>query len=308
MEKVILEASSILLKFASDYLIFMMLGVFLLALAVKFTLYYCSKGIHRFCVEFEKRIHRHLEGSYPETQEKGFVELTKLLLEKTYHEAYILRATRAKRSLDKTTSLTDRVLLLEEGIRKVIFDTLKHVRYHKKDDNPDFTNLVRFVFTNNIYINKLLGIIPINTLNNLLGILPGLFIIGGIFGTFLGITSGIPELKNIDPGNIELAKLTMSDFLDKMSFSMNTSLFGIIFSVAFTIINSLFSDSHLRDDSLEKFFHTLEFIWKDTRDHEGEDINIHFEKVLSAPYDTYASKEESQNGEANEASDDEDAA
>lgn len=103
------------------------------------------------------------------------------------------------------------------------------------------------------------------TAQNLLTILPGLFIIGGIFGTFLGITAGIPALKQMDPTNAAVAKSTMGFFLDNMAFSLNTSVLGIFFSVCLTVVNSVFSTKQLEKESVHKLEHGLELLWQETQ-------------------------------------------
>jgi hypothetical protein len=304
MEKYIVSITDSVTGFASDYLILVMFGLFVVSVGLKFLIHYVASSYARFAKEFEKRVHRHLDGDYEETNDKGFQELVKLLLERTYHEAYILRDQKARRRMDKSASLADRVLLVEDGTRKMIFDTMKQTRYTKKGQQPELDSIVKFVYSSNSFMNNLMGFFPIYVMNNFLNILPGIFIIGGIFGTFLGITKGIPALKTIDPANLEASKIIMGSFLDKMSFSMNTSLFGIAFSVFFTIFNALFSQSKIKMDSMERFYHGLEILWKDSKDHADTGKKIDMENILQ--FDVDAEAEEVDEEYDDEEYDDED--
>ena len=282
-------------EFASNYLMILMSFVFVVSLGFKVLMHYLAKSYHRFCKEFQKRVHRHLEEDYEETRELDFSSLVRSLLEKTYYEAYILREERARRNLDKTNTLMDRVFLVEQGVRRMVMDTLKKIKYFSNEEQPNFTTITKFIFGQNIFMNSMMAKFPIAVLQQFFAILPGLFVIGGIFGTFLGIVHGIPELKNIDPQNLEVAKQTMGIFLDRMAFSMNTSLVGISFSVVFTVLNQLFSEKRLRRESMEMFYHGLEFLWQDAN--VGEKISLDHNRPF-----VWSSNDEDEDSRAFEAS------
>jgi hypothetical protein len=72
-------------------------------------------------------------------------------------------------------------------------------RYHdQSNDRPDFDEITSYAVKTNPSYNRLFGIFTNRSLNSLLILLPGLFVIGGIFGTFGGIMMGFPELTNMD--------------------------------------------------------------------------------------------------------------
>ena len=110
---------------------------------------------------------------------------------------------------------------------------------------------------------------PIRIVNQFLALLPGLFIIGGIFGTFLGIVKGIPELKELDPTNVESARLVLNHFLDQMAFSMNTSIMGIFFFCILYDRKLLFSSKSLQADAFQIYSHSLEYLYKNAKSAAG---------------------------------------
>ena len=105
-------------------------------------------------------------------------------------------------------------------------------------------------------------------LNDVLNILPGLFIIGGIFGTFLGIMQALPSLGGMDLENPEQTKQTMDYFLSAIAFSMNTSIFGIVLSVTLTIFNTLVSPDKLFVSIVERYENSLDNLWNLSENNE----------------------------------------
>src|SRR5690606_27772164 len=127
-----------------------------------------------------------------------------------------------------------------EGAKRLITDTLSQTKYlHKGGKEPKFLDISRWVFESNPVFNRVVGVFPTGVFHDILNIFPGLFVIGGIFGTFLGVMQALPMLSEMDITNVESTKAIMDSFLLKMAFSMGTSVVGIILSVAMTMLNAL---------------------------------------------------------------------
>lgn len=259
------SASLAIGQLTASYLIPFMLAVFIVCLMAKMLIYYLSRTQYKVIKEFEIRVHRHLDNTYDETQGLQFHALTKVLLNKTWNDYFLMRKKNLRRRFDRTTSFLDRLFYIDSGSRNLFEDTIKQTNYIEKELNPNFRSVTNFAFASNVYFNHLFGILPIRLVNQFLALLPGLFIIGGIFGTFLGIVKGIPELKGLDPTNVDSARLVLNHFLDQMAFSMNTSIMGIFFSVFFTIVNSLFSPKSLQAEAFDMYTHSLEFLYKNSK-------------------------------------------
>lgn len=264
MTALINELCNGLATFANTYLFSFMFVGFFAAIVLKVCVHYLWNAQFTFAKEFEKRVHRHLDKEYDIDPESDYEQVVGSIMQRTWVEIYQLRMKNMRRKLDRVYSFTDRMFLVEEGSKRLITDTLKEAKYARPGKEVDLRATARFVLSINPYFNSLFGVIPVRTASNLLGILPGLFIISGIFGTFIGITAGIPSLKGMDPTNAELAKSTMGFFLDNMAFSLNTSVVGIFFSVCLTVINSVFSSKQVEKECVHKLVHGLELLWQET--------------------------------------------
>lgn len=269
----------------SEYLLISMAIVFLAGLALRTWIYAMMKSEERFALEFEKRVHRHLGGDYQDSQGLGFIDTVKTLLDRTLHESFTLMETRRRRSFDPAISLSERVMMTRDGAHRAVEDCLRQARYcEAANHEPDFNRLSRYVFGTNPFYNKILGRVPLNRINDWLAILPGLFIVIGIFGTFVGIVSGLPALKTMDVTNVTASSQTLNVFLESMTFAIMTSVFGVGFSILFTLLNTLMSPEPIYVSFIERFEHALSYIWKDShlaqslkgkrgKDHDGKESN-----------------------------------
>ncbi len=136
---------------------------------------------------------------------------------------------------------------------------MKFVKYD--GTRPPLIDIVKSIFANNPCFTRVFGIIPVGAFNDMLDIIPGLFIVGGIFGTFLGIMQALPELGAMDIRDPESTKLVMDTFLAKIAFSMSTSTVGIMLSVATTIYNNFLSPERLFTKIVERFERNLYRVW-----------------------------------------------
>ena len=87
------------------------------------------------------------------------------------------------------------------------------------------------------------------------------FIIGGIFGTFLGIMKGLPELKEMNLAQVQQTQDTMKIFLERIAFSMGTSIIGIILSVTMLVVNTIFSPEKFFISTVDRFENALDLLW-----------------------------------------------
>jgi hypothetical protein len=157
---------------------------------------------------------------------------------------------------------SDRIFLVQEGSAHLVKDTLRELQFLKYDGNqPPLLQLVKDVFANNPCFNRALGVLPVGMFNDLLNIIPGLFIVAGIFGTFLGIMQALPELGAMDIRDPESTKLVMDTFLAKIAFSMSTSTVGILLSVVTTVYNNFLSPERLFVKIVDRFERNLFRLW-----------------------------------------------
>lgn len=256
-----------IINFGADNLMFAMMTIFVIGMVFKILVFFLLRRELFFSTSFETRTLRYISGKYSDVKPfSKFHDLVEYLLRRTYQESYLIRKKQnRKRKEDSRVALLNKVFLVEEGVKMIVQDTLRQTRYHDNDKaSPDFGSIAKFVFRSNPYFTKLWGFIPLGMVNNLFSILPSLFIIGGIFGTFLGISKGLPALKLIDPSDVAGSQVILRNFLESMTFAMYSSVVGILLSVLFNICNSVLSFNAIYLKLVDKFTQSLEILWKDT--------------------------------------------
>jgi hypothetical protein len=164
----------------------------------------------------------------------------------------------------------DRVFLIQDGIIRLIDDFLQHIRYLRKDhgQQPDFQEISNSVFGANPIFNRVLGIFSLSRTNDVLNILPSIFIVGGIFGTFLGIMKALPELTAMDITNAEASKIVIDNFLIKISFALSTSILGIVLSIIMSFMNTLLSPTNTFVEIVDAFNSAAEILWNKSENND----------------------------------------
>ncbi len=256
--------------YAADTMIPFMCFIFGLGLVMRLVIWFTVKREEWFAKEFEKRVNFVVENEEMSHFSDSFYVSVKKLLEKTYYEVFELRGIMKRRDPDYVTSLSDRVFLIQHGCALLVRDTLKQIRFlkHSDESSKKLHPIVVNVFRNNPCFSKVFGIFPSNKYNDLLNLLPGMFIIGGIFGTFLGIMKGLPELGAMNLGDVGETQETMKQFLTKISFSMGTSIIGIILSVITSIFNTVFSPEKVFVNTVDRFDNSMDLLWNRSKNND----------------------------------------
>lgn len=229
---------------------------------MRILVYYTVKRNEWFAIEFEKRMKKFIESDVA-TDRHSFYVTVKRLMEKTYYELFEVRAIMRRRKLDYVMAPGDRLFLIQAGSAFLVKDTLRQIRFLRYGgERPRFVEISKTVFQNNPCFNKVFGIFPAAPVNDMLNVLPGLFIVGGIFGTFMGIMKALPELTGMDLTNTEVTKATMDGFLTRLSFSMAASAVGIFLSVVMTMLNTFLNPERIFIEVVSRFEYSLEFLWQ----------------------------------------------
>lgn len=258
----------------ADNLIGIMVAIFILAIISRWLVHVVVSRQNWFVKEFEKRVHRNLP-EFSHRKNTSFFNLTRHLLQKTYYEVFELRRLKARRRPDKFMSIYDRSFMIQEGAARLVMDFLRQARYLRRDhQQPKFLELSKTIFENNPIFGRVFGIFSVSLVNSLLAILPGIFVVGGIFGTFLGIMHGLPSLSQMDVTNAEVSKNVMDIFLVKIAFAMNSSIVGILLSILMNLINATFTLENRFFNTVDIFTAAIEIIWNkaDNNNITKEDI------------------------------------
>jgi hypothetical protein len=254
----------LLIVFATHWLIPLMTFLFFSAIIFRFIIYYTIKREEWFSKEFLKRVDNFLEERDPNSNKNiSFYVITKRLLEKTYYELFKVRLLMKRRKPDFIMTVSDRIFLINQGAAFLVKDMLKSIMHIKYNDSnhPKLKTLTKKNFAHNPSFSKIFGIVPASALNDIINILPGIFIVMGVLGTFLGIMKALPDLGAMDLNDIDATKSVMDLFLVKISFSMSTSLVGIILSVIMSFINAGMSPEKVFITAVDKMESGLDSLW-----------------------------------------------
>ncbi len=254
----------------ANYIVPIMFAVFVVAVFMRLSLFWVIRSKLRFAREFAVRLHFYLravaQGEAPRVG--SFSRLIRALLEKTYLECFEINDRYKLRSLDKVETLADRLFMLHAALQRFVEDLVVHLGYLKKSversGRADFQDIIRSSFDTNPYFSRVFGVLPISTVNELLATLPGLFLVLGIFGTFLGIAAGLPELGNMDLSNIENTKKVMDGFLVHISAAMFKSIVGIALSASMGVLNTLLAVETTYYTAVTRLSDSLSLAWQET--------------------------------------------
>jgi len=246
---------------------YLMLGGLALGVIFRSLIFHTIRRYEYFVREFEKRVNVSLESDIPPSP--SFYIEAKKILEKTYYEIFEIRDRMQRRRYDKVASLSDRLFMIRQGSAWLVKDLLKQLRHVKwSPEPPHLVNMTKASFHQNPYFNKLLGIFPITTTSDISGILPSMFVVGGILGTFIGIAKGLPELGGMNISDIENSRLIMDRFLNEVSFAMQASITGILSSIIMNIVNTWLSPEKLYVSMNDRFENALELLWYRSQNNE----------------------------------------
>jgi hypothetical protein len=126
---------------------------------------------------------------------------------------------------------------------------------------PNFSELSHRILGQDPHWATMLKRIPVEGVSRLIDIMPGLFVVFGVFGTFVGISMALPEIAKIDFANIEGSGQTLFNFVKSTAFSMEASIAGIFFSIVMTVMNALFPIKDMRHRIHKKVETSLQTLW-----------------------------------------------
>lgn len=272
MNAAIVDLINVVVEYATDYLMPLLLCGFVLAAILRLLITVTIHRQKRFVKEFTKRVHQEIL-SNPEPRGSFYLHI-KRMLTRTYFETFELRARHKRRNDDRIMTVGDRMFLIQDGVIRLIDDFLQQVRYLDRNGGrqPDFQGISNSVFGSNPVFNRVLGVFSLSRTNDVLNILPSIFIVAGIFGTFLGIMRALPELTAMDITDAEASKLVIDSFLIKISFALSTSILGIVLSILMSFMNTLLSPTSTYVEIVDTLNSAAEILWNksETNDVAGE--------------------------------------
>lgn len=242
---------------------YMMGAFFVVAVITRVLIHFTVKRHEWFAIEFEKRVNHFVESQNPgDVHDVSFYVLSKKFLEKTYYEVFELRDRMQRRKPDRMMRVGDRVFLIKQGCAWLVKDILKQLKFLKwTQDTPKMLNITRTTFNHNPCFNRIFGIFPIGVMNDLVSILPGLFVVAGILGTFLGIKGGLVALGSMSVENLDATRKVMDHFLQEIAYAMGSSIVGITFSLMLHVVNTIFNPDRVFSSMMDRFESALDLLW-----------------------------------------------
>ena len=252
-----------LIKYFIDYLPYAMGVVFVTAAFLRWAIYYTVRRHEWFARQFEMKVFKFIDSDANKNLvDASFYVLAKKIFEKTYYEAFAMRDRKAASRVDFVMSPSDRIFLVKQGCAWMVKDIMKQLRYLKwSKETPKLQQITRATLHHNPCFNKLFGVLPIGALNDLITILPGLFVVAGILGTFLGIKGGLVALGGMDMSDVERTKEIMDGFLHEIAFAMASSVFGIAFSLTLHIYNTSLNPERVFISLVDRFESSMDLLW-----------------------------------------------
>jgi hypothetical protein len=136
---------------------------------------------------------------------------------------------------------------------------------------PNFTELSHRIMTQDPNWMKVMKHFPVNGITRMIDILPGLFIVLGVFGTFIGIAMALPEIANIDFNDLDKSAETLMSFVLAVTYAMKTSIAGIFFSLILTVLNTMFPIKETRYRVFKKVETSLQMLWYHVQHDAGKE-------------------------------------
>lgn len=259
---------TLILDFITEYLLVGMGCLLAFALITRYLTFRASRRDFSFYSSFTREVEKKLsQDSFENVQVENIDDYINELLDsisKKLPKRKLRSNPNKKISNKKQQYGQDRVSSLREyvgGNNSVINGLKDEASTFKGNNMPTFYEVAnRILFKDDNWV-KLYGLMRIDRASRLIDSLPGIFIVLGIFGTFIGISNALPQVAQIDFSNIEGSSGVLSHFVLDVTYAMKTSIAGIMCSLVLTLINTLYPIAKMRETIISKLEHTLENLW-----------------------------------------------
>ncbi len=239
-------------------LIWMMAVVCAATLCLRIIAHRANKNNQAYFNTFARSVIKHLE---EEETQKSPVDDVDVWLENILNRIKEYLPGRSLRFQASRGGRSENLHDYADGTQSVIIAMKQQADALKSPQQPNCAELADRVLNQDTKWRLLFGFLPMEGLNRFLDILPNLFVIGGIFGTFVGITTSLPLISTIDIAKLGEASPILNLFVSQVAHSMNTSIAGIGFSVIITVTTALFPLNTVRDEVAKNFERAIEFMW-----------------------------------------------
>jgi hypothetical protein len=281
----------LVLSFFSNYLIEFMGGMLVLGLIFRYASYRASKNDNAYYSSFTRELELNVEKDKEENKNVGHVDMyiadilgrvAKKLPERSVRFGSASKQpanNQAENEGKKVLSLRDYV----SGKQGLVTNIQAESSVFHHQTPPNFTELTHRIMSQDPHWTKVLKHFPIDGVSRMIDILPGLFIVFGVFGTFIGISMALPEIAKIDFNDLDKSADTLMAFVLNVTYAMKTSIAGIFFSLVLTFLNTIYPIKENRYRVFKKVETSLQMLWYHIAQDKQKDQTEKaiFEKILS---------------------------
>ena len=278
----------IVLSFFSEYLIHFMGGCLGIGLIFRFAAFRSSKNDNAYYSSFTRELELNVEKDKEAGVRVGDIDkylpeilgkVGKGLPQRSVRFGGKKEEAKQQEDGPKTLSLRDYV----SGKQGLITNIQAESSVFHNQTPPNFTELTHRIMGQDPHWTKVMKHFPIDGVMRMIDILPGLFIVLGVFGTFIGISMALPEIAAINFDDLQASEQTINNFVLNVTYAMKTSIAGIFFSLLLTVLNTIYPIKETRVRVFKKVETSLQMLWyhiqKDV--HSEQDQQVVFQKLLS---------------------------
>lgn len=256
----------LVLDFFSNYLIEFMGGTLALGLVFRFAAFRASKDDNAYYSSFTRELELNVEKDKEDRVEVGDVDqylsgvlgrVSKKLPSRSVRFGSPKDEKSGEDESRKVLSLRDYV----SGKQGLITSIQAESSVFHHQTPPNFTELTHRIMSQDPHWTKVMKHFPIDGVARMIDILPGLFIVLGVFGTFIGISMALPEIAKIDFNDLDGSANTLMNFVLSVTYAMKTSIAGIFFSLILTVLNTLSPIKQTRARVFKKLETSLQMLW-----------------------------------------------
>ncbi|MCB9062120.1 MAG: hypothetical protein H6622_11410 [Halobacteriovoraceae bacterium] len=274
----------LIFSFFSNYLIEFMSCLLAIGLGFRFASYKSSVRNHNYFQTFTSELQKSLINMKTEGEVKDVEQFIDNVLEDVRNKLPSRSVRNFKKSDEASkSSVKGNVVSLREYVHgeQSFYHSIKNesVAFQSKFP-PNFYDLTQRILEKDDQYNKLFSLFPIGPVSRLINVLPGLFVVLGIFGTFIGISMALPEIAKMDFSNLDGAGEILNSFVLRVTFAMSTSIAGIFYSLITTILNTLAPVKGLREKTNKQVANCFENLWKTI--HGQKTIETELKEALPA--------------------------
>lgn len=277
----------IVFNFFSEYLIHFMGGCLAVGLIFRFAAFRSSKNDNAYYSSFTRELELNVEKDKEAGNRVGDIDkylpeilgrVSKSLPQRSVRFGAKQEPPKEQEEGPKTLSLRDYV----SGKQGLITNIQAESSVFHNQTPPNFTELTHRIMGQDPHWTKVMKHFPIDGVMRMIDILPGLFIVLGVFGTFIGISMALPEIAAINFDDLQASEQTINNFVLNVTYAMKTSIAGIFFSLLLTVLNTIYPIKETRVRVFKKVETALQMLWyhiqKDV--HAEQDQQVVFEKLL----------------------------